>query len=278
MITKMLVPCTYQGGKQRIAPQIVDILLNAAPDNNTIFYDLCCGSGAISLELVNRGISPEHIRMLDISSWGVFWSSIGKGTFDNALFQSYINNLPNDKREYKAYCSSLSSLPITNNEAELFIFLQANSFGGKQICRKGNSWQNACFRDYWEPTETSIRRSPANPMQPSPKELLRRIDLIRDGMKGVVCLNKDIMSFFDEAINPNSIIYVDPPYKNTTAYVYGFNIIEFIKKFVSLYSVPIFVSEGYPLNDNSIKLSFGGANGGITGSRKIKHEEWISRY
>lgn len=278
MITKMLVPCTYQGGKQRIASQIANILLKTAFDDNTVFYDLCCGSGAISLELVNRGVPPECIKMLDISSWGVFWSSIGNETFDEALLQNYINNLPKDKREYKAYCLSLSSQPIINNEAELFIFLQANSFGGKQICRKENSWQNACFRDYWEPTETSIRRSPANPMQPSPKELLRRIELIRRGMKGVVCINKDIMSFFDEPVNSNSVVYVDPPYKNTTAYAYGFDINCFVKKFANLYSVPLFVSEGYPLNDNSIKLLSCGANGGITGSRKIKHEEWISRY
>ena len=30
-MTPMRVPCTYQGGKQRVAEQIVDILLAAAP-------------------------------------------------------------------------------------------------------------------------------------------------------------------------------------------------------------------------------------------------------
>ena len=73
MSSKMLrVPCSYQGGKQRIAAQIVDHLIDAAPDSSSHFYDLCCGSGAVSIELVNRGIEPSRITMLDISS-GVYF-------------------------------------------------------------------------------------------------------------------------------------------------------------------------------------------------------------
>ena len=53
MIHNMRVPCAYQGGKQRVAVQIVDILLEAAPGPDSRFYDLCCGSGAVSIELVN---------------------------------------------------------------------------------------------------------------------------------------------------------------------------------------------------------------------------------
>ena len=53
MNSLMRVPCSYQGGKQRIASQVVDHLLDAAPSRDSHFYDLCCGSGAISIELVN---------------------------------------------------------------------------------------------------------------------------------------------------------------------------------------------------------------------------------
>ena len=73
MSSILRVPCSYQGGKQRIASQIVDVILESLPSENTQFYDLCCGSGAISIELVNRGIDPKSISMLDISSWGTFW-------------------------------------------------------------------------------------------------------------------------------------------------------------------------------------------------------------
>ena len=53
------VSCTYQGGKQRFASPIVDHLLTATTEPDSLFYDLCCGSGAISIELVNRGMNKE---------------------------------------------------------------------------------------------------------------------------------------------------------------------------------------------------------------------------
>ena len=58
MSKQMRVPCSYQGGKQRVAAQIVDVLLEASSDSSSVCYDLCCGAGAISIELVNRGIEP----------------------------------------------------------------------------------------------------------------------------------------------------------------------------------------------------------------------------
>lgn len=276
---RLRVPCTYQGGKQRIASQIVDILLNEHHINNeTSFYDLCCGSGAISIELANRGISPERITMLDASSWGVFWIGIGRGTFNDDVFRAYLQGLPTDKKKYKEYLTALSLRPIDGHEAELFPILQANSFGGKQISNKKGQWSNACFRDYWEPTETSIRRSPANPMQPSSGELLRRVDALIPGMKGVNCINKDVESVFDLPINQNSVVYVDPPYRNTTGYSYCFDINHFIQRYLENFEAPLYVSEGVPMGPNPTKLYLHGANGGITGARKNKHEEWLSRF
>lgn len=278
MSSRMRVPCSYQGGKQRIAAQIVDALLEAAPDTNTKFYDLCCGSGAVSIELVNRGIDPSRISMLDISSWGSFWSAVGSGTFNIDVFDQFLSELPSDKRDLKAHISSLSALPVDTNEAELYPLLQACSFGGKQIWRKENRWVNACFRDYWEPTETSIRRSPANPMQPSPAELRRRIDALINGMKGVTCLNMDIMTVLNDRLPRNTVVYVDPPYQNTTGYAFNFDITSFINRFCEVNQAPLFISEGIPLNDNALMLTFGGAKGGISGHRKEKHKEWLSRF
>lgn len=278
MSKQMRVPCSYQGGKQRVAAQIVDVLLEAASDSSSVFYDLCCGSGAISIELVNRGVEPSRIRMLDISSWGSFWSAIGSGAFNMAVFDQFLSDLPSDKRDYKNHMSSISSLPIINYEAELYPILQACSFGGKQIWRKGKHWANTCFRDYWEPTETSIRRSPANPMQPSPSELRRRVNALADGMKGVTVLNQDIMTILNEHLPVNSVVYVDPPYQSTTGYAFDFDVELFVKKFREQNQAQLFISEGIPLNDDAIMLTFGGANGGISGSRKKKHQEWLSRF
>lgn len=272
------VPCAFQGGKQRVAAQIVDLLLEAAPGPNSRFYDLCCGSGAVSVELINRGVDPSQIWMLDISSWGSFWSAIGSGRFNMDAFDRFLSGLPSDKRDVKAHVTALSALPVGKHEAELYPLLQACSFGGKQIWRNGDHWANTCFRDYWEPTSTSVRRSPANPMQPSPTELRRRVDALANGMKGVTCLNADVMTVLNESLPKDAVVYIDPPYQSTTGYAFNFNMEVFISRFREINQAPLFVSEGVPLSDNSINLTFGGANGGISGDRKEKHKEWLSRF
>ncbi|MDA5134546.1 hypothetical protein [Psychrobacter sp. ANT_H3] len=277
MSSLMRVPCSYQGGKQRVASQIVDLLLEAAPSTNSYFYDLCCGSGAVSIELVNRGIDPSRIRMLDISSWGSFWTAIGSGTFNMGVFDQFLSNLPSDKHDFKTHMSELSKLPVDNHEAEVYPIIQACSFGGKQIWRDNGRWMNACFRNYWEPTATSVRRSPANPMQPSPVELRRRIVALVNGMEGVTCLKTDIMMLLETPIPSDAVVYVDPPYKSTTGYGFGLDITSFINTFREISQAPLFISEGVPLNDDALMLTFGGAKGGISGNRKGKHQEWLSR-
>lgn len=274
----MRAPCSYQGGKQRIAAQIADRLLDAASGPKSRFYDLCCGSGAVSIELVNRGVDPSRIWMLDISSWGSFWSAIGAGSFNLDVFERLLAELPRDKRAYKAHMSKLAALKVGNDEAELYPLLQACSFGGKQIWCDEGRWVNACFRDYWEPTATSVRRSPANPMQPGPTELRRRVAAIVNGMRGVKCVNRDIMTILKTPLPSNAVVYVDPPYKSTTKYGFNFDLTSFISRFREINQAPLFISEGVPLNNKSVLLIFGGAKGGISGARKGKHQEWLSRF
>ena len=78
-------PCTYQGAKQRVSKEIVDYIISNEliypSKGGTKIYDLCCGSGAITVEFLNRGVHPNNIVMCDCSSWGKFWKSIGEGSF-----------------------------------------------------------------------------------------------------------------------------------------------------------------------------------------------------
>lgn len=55
-------PTAYQGGKQRLAAAITDLI---RPDRTLPFYDLCCGSGAVAIEQVNRGHNPSLIHMVE---------------------------------------------------------------------------------------------------------------------------------------------------------------------------------------------------------------------
>ena len=86
---KLVPPCSYQGGKQRLAKQIVDIIFEQNEINeDTKFYDLCCGSGAITLELINRGVNPKNITMVDASMWGKLWVAIANNEFNLDIFKN----------------------------------------------------------------------------------------------------------------------------------------------------------------------------------------------
>lgn len=279
-IRQLRVPCCYQGGKQRISSQIVDKLLAiySGENESTRFYDLCCGSGAITIELLNRGIAPTQITMLDISSWGTFWKAIGEGSFDLRTFKEELDRIPKDKRKVKAYMTRLSAKSPEECERYIYPILQSCSFGGKQIWLDNGKWSNAFFRDYWEPTADSVRKSPANPMQPAPETLFRRIGELVHRCEGITCLKENIMDFAYNDIHEQSVVYVDPPYRGTTSYGFGFDLDTFIENFKETNNAPLFVSEGVPLNFHSEELAFGGAKGGISGNKPKKHREWLTRF
>lgn len=58
---ELTISYAYQGGKQRIAKQIVNIIKQYINDDKTQFYDLCCGSGAVSVEVVGYEVDETRI-------------------------------------------------------------------------------------------------------------------------------------------------------------------------------------------------------------------------
>lgn len=280
-LIQLYVPCTYQGAKQRLSKQIVDYLFSLSKDTeHTHFYDLCCGSGAITIELLNRGIKPSQIIMCDCGSYGKFWKSIGDGTFDITKFYRYSKQVPTDKRLIKSFAEDLSITDATIDEEYKYILLQSCSFGGKQIWREGSVWKNTSFRDYWQPTETSSRRSPVNPMHPEIDKLEQRILNISKYCKGLTCYNIDINNMIDVIKNDNSdkIIYIDPPYIDTTKYGFDFNHPLFIYELTNVTNAPILLSEYKPYSDICVRLAIDGAKGGISGNRDRQINEYLSFY
>ena len=277
----LVSPCSYQGGKQRVAKEIVDYILNTTFfSKDTKFYDLCCGSGAVTVELLNRGVPPENITMCDKSSWGVFWKFIGEGIFDLNKFYKYSKAVPRDKSLIQAHIKELSKTNADVDEEYKYILLQASSFGGKQICKKDGKWQSPSFRNFWQPTETSNRRSAVNPMMPMIDELEKRVKILVDNCKGLTCHHKDIYEMLDIIENDKSdkVIYIDPPYTNTSGYAFSFDYSDFLSKLFDVTVAHIFVSEKEKISDEAIQLNFSGAKGGINGNRKNKNEEWLNVY
>ena len=281
------IPCSYQGGKQRLAKQIVDIFYKENNINDdTKFFDLCCGSGAISLELINRGFNPNNITMIDNGCFGQFWQDIANDEFDLDIFKREIENLPN-LENIQSYLKKLSDLPVNEDRMVYhYLLLQAGAFGSKQIWIENNRWKNNTFRSYWLPTETSNRRSPVNPMMPMPNTLYNRVEAIVEQLSGSIIASRE--SVFDAVYrideernkgNKNIIIYIDPPYANTTGY----------KETCDIYSLegqiwstsPIYISEGYKMQgaSESYLLSVGRTKGNISGEAKKKPtEEWLNRF
>ncbi len=270
----LTIPCAYQGGKSRIAKKIVDVIHQYKRDENTKFYDMCCGSGAISIELVSQGFCPSNIHMVDKSPWGLFWKQIGEGTFSPELFKSWIDSVPKDINKIQAYIKELSKVPVYKTQTDIsyiFLLLQASAFGSKSIWIKDDKWQNTSFRSYWLPTETSNRRSPVNPMMPMPDTLYKRVEAL--------CMDMDSVNGYWEDCNniqikPNSIIYIDPPYNKTTKYGFEFDYMSFISTYKN--TNIIILSEGKQLSDKAYNLTDRRSKGGISGDRKKINEEWLN--
>lgn len=275
---KLVPPCSYQGGKQRLAKKIVDIIFEQNEINeNTKFYDLCCGSGAITLELINRGINPSNITMVDSGVYGAFWQSVANDEFELKVLQDEIGKLPTIDK-IQSYLQELSNKEVDYDLIEYhYLLLQSGSFGSKQIWEENGKWKNNSFRSYWLPTETSSRRSPVNPMMPMPSTLFNRTVDIVESMAGCVNAIQGNIEDMEFHFNENTIIYIDPPYKGTTGYGNEFDYETFVLN--NFNYAKIYVSEGYKMNSASysILLSKGRGKGNISGDVKKKPtEEWLN--
>lgn len=133
-MNKLEIPCSYQGGKQRLAKQIVDIFYEENNiDDATKFYDLCCGSGAVSLELINRGFNPNNITMIDNGCFGQFWQDIANDEFKLNVFREEIDKLPS-LENIQSYLKELSNQQVDEDKMVYhYLLLQAGAFGSKQI-------------------------------------------------------------------------------------------------------------------------------------------------
>ena len=287
MKEKLEIPCSYQGGKQRLAKQIVDIFYQENEINdNTKFYDLCCGSGAISLELINRGFNPNNITMIDNGCFGQFWQDIANDKFLLEEFRKEIDKIPSII-QVETYLKELSSQQVDKDKMTYhYLLLQAGAFGSKQVYTVNNKWIVPGLRKYWLPTETSNRKSPVNPMMPMPKTMYKRIENIVNEISGCIIASRENIwrtivrldkEMKDE--NKNMIVYIDPPYSNTTGYREGFDICELRKNIWD--KIPVYISEGYEMKDakHTYLLSSGRTKGNISGEAKKKPvEEWLNKF
>ena len=266
----LVPPCSYQGGKQRLCEKILDII-EEENGRDFVFYDLCCGSGSVGLEAVNRGYETIFN---DAGLYGLFYEMIGRNDFSLKKFREVIDSLP-EVDKIQEYLRDLSEKPVNEELMPYhYLILQAGAFGSKQIwidnVGTGWKWCNNTFRSYWLPTEISNRKSPVNPMMPMPETLYSRVENIVLNNNGLIKGHWGNISRFKYEVrddNRKKIVYIDPPYKNTTGYFYNFNVedvVAFLRENCNVY-----VSEGYSMdNARSIVLSEGRKKGNVSGTVK----------
>lgn len=281
---ELKAPLSYQGGKQRVASKIADIIVSDT--SNTNYIDLCCGSGAVSVGLVNKGVHPEDILMVDASDWGEFWSQVSNSNFDMDYFEYMIEDIPDNVSEIQDYLKQRSketwALDEYINIIPLWLCLQAGSFGGKHIwsgMNKNNEgcFKNASFRSYWQPTATSSRRSPVNPMMPMPKTLQKQVKAIVEGMSPVKALCSDIRDidweFYDTNIRTKEkvVVFIDPPYENTTGYGFTLDYKSWLSEINLPENYSVWITDYQPHSDKFYSLNKT-SKGGISGGSKTREE------
>jgi hypothetical protein len=224
----------------------------------------------VSIAAVNAGVTPSQITMVDAGPWGLIWQSIGDGSFDLDRFRQVLQTVPKEPWLIQAHMENLARQPaIGTDNPYVFLLLQASSFGGKALWIKDGRWRNTSFRSYWLPTATSNRRSPVNPMMPMPPELLRRVEKAVATMRGVRGIHGDL----GQLPRPiaSTVVYIDPPYKGTTAYGHEVDAMVQAKRLGGAW-----ISEGQALSEKALLLSAGRAKGGISHERGAANEEWLS--
>ena len=268
----------YQGGKTKIAGKICDFIESKVKDFT--FVDICCGGGSVSIEMLNRGVPSSSIYMFDAGPIGAFWQQVSDGSFDLEWFEYLISKIPEDKALIQKYMQDLSTIEYAyvGEQVPAYLLLQAASFGGKQIYDEGNRFSNTSFRNYWQPTETSSRRSPVNPMMPMPEELQKRLTVILDQMQGVRathCLAEDInFQYIKDSHKNEIVVYVDPPYANTTSYKDDIDLESVIEKALKV-QARVFVSEYKPLGHDYVQISKTN-KGGISGNSSKNMVEYVT--
>ena len=263
-MTDLRAPFQYQGGKHRFAPLIVPYLLGAAPPG-AAFLDAFAGSGAIAWALINAGIEPHRITMIEGSIFGTLWAALAADTFDLDAFNREGAELTAHHDRHKGAAldwlkERIATVRTLPEALPLLPYVQAAAFGGQQIQFREGSGFKASLYPYRENRVS---------FAPWPEKVTARILALsahfrRYGAPSVIA-GTVTASGLRAALNRLSgpvLAYLDPPYEGTAGYSHGFAWREFLSEPVRC---PVFVSE-YAEAGHSIRLTET-TKGGIQGKK-----------
>ena len=271
----------YKGSKNAIAEKIISVLPPAEH-----FYDLFGGGGAIShCALLSGKYKHVHYNELDPLIFKGFKMAVN-GEFENenrwisredffklkdsdpyvAICFSFGNNCKNycyskDKEHFKR---AVHNFLFFNNKTEIERFVPIDDcvFSSDDLHIKRLEFQR-----FLKPYINKIKNY-CNCGSDNPRSILQILESLErlerlyaiKGLKDISCTNQ---SYDEVDIEPNSVVYCDPPYINTDGYLSDFN----HKKFYSWCKQQrnIFISE-YTMPDDFLCLGAVNKNENSIGS------------
>lgn len=242
---KLLPPCGYKGGKRRYGEIIANQILSLQRTGK--IWDVCCGSGAVTLALINKGISSEDIICVEAGPWALFWKSVADETFDIDYFESMIYKVINmDQKKVAEWVET--TIAKEEPSAERFIILQACAYGAEAVWWDNTKWRrghsktnrNYCARKYWEPGLNSKEKKPRGTMF-VPQTVLEMTKSILNRAKGLSVIQGDAQH--EVVPVDGDIVYIDPPYYGVSGYGWELDVLKLVEKL----EVPMIVSEGKEL-------------------------------
>lgn len=193
-------PASYQGSKRLQGPRIAqEILAGGLPPTGRV-YDLCCGSGCVSLALVDAGVPASRLVMVDAGPWADVYASIGRGTFPMATLLAIVQRLPRTRGDQPEFLRHLKDLQLSaHGRLAAFVVLQAGSFAGMAVTEVDGMYRAPGF---------SFKMGMLSQTYDRVARLQRRLR----GLTALRCPVSEVP--LDDA----AIVYVDPPYEGTTGY------------------------------------------------------------
>lgn len=201
------------------------------------FFDLCCGTGAVSLLLIRPdgvdslpmmgskaryareildllGASrPDRLVMADHGPWGSWWQTVAADGLGFEVADA-IEAMPRDGCEL---FEQLVDAPIPDcavQRAAAFACLQVGNASGRAVRSNGSTWVT---HGYGHVSGSGIARGFVERLRPS--ILAQKVRRIAACSWPAVHVVVDDLRGFDAAlIVEGDVVYIDPPYAGTTGY------------------------------------------------------------
>jgi hypothetical protein len=273
-VQQLLPPTGYKGGKRKLAGSIADRLIRS---QKPMIYDVCGGSGAVTLALIAAGYPVDQITYVEAGPWGLFFKEASYGGLNMGYIRELLlDEMPKDPKLVADWVEK--DVALREPGAEEFLILQAASYGSTPVWHDGDRWRrgdrsaNRAYkaRSYWEPGPTSKEKKPRGTIF-RPDKIINAVAEIDVRCRGLEVHWGDA---FDADYKADAIIYLDPPYEGDTGYGYGIDVGVFLSQRIC----PVYLSEGVSKEDADLSDQLGIRRGSALTKGSKRKSEWLNFY